>query len=91
MEDNDRNYYGEKIHSTGKATTRFRYMAEIAQTLYHYEKPENKFFFDLSVALQGSAAVYGTGDTQFIGRIGPRAHVQYKNWMQDLGYFSIRV
>lgn len=88
MEDNDRNYYGEKIRSTGKDTVRLRYMAEVAQSLYHYENPENKFYFDFSVALQGSAAVYGTGDTQFIGRIGPRTHVQYKNWMQDIGYFQ---
>ena len=88
MEDNDRNYYGEKFTSAGTTTTRLRYMAEIAQKIYSYEKPENKFYFDLSVALQGSAAVYGTGDTQFIGRIGPRAHIQYKNWMQDLGYFQ---
>ena len=88
MEDNDRNYYGEKIRSTGKDTVRLRYMAEVAQSLYHYENPENKFYFDFSVALQGSAAVYGTGDTQFIGRIGPRTHIQYKNWMQDIGYFQ---
>jgi hypothetical protein len=38
--------------------------------------------------MQGSAAVYGTGDTQFIGRIGPSAHIQYKNWMQDLAYYQ---
>ncbi len=88
MEDNDRNYYGEKFNSSGTTTTRLRYMAEIAQKIYSYEKPENRFYFDFSVALQGSAAVYGTGDTQFIGRIGPRAHIQYKNWMQDIGYFQ---
>ncbi len=88
MEDNDRNYYGEKIHSNGTTTTRLRYMAEIAQSIYSYSRPEDRFYFDLSVALQGSAAVYGTGDTQFIARVGPRAHVQYKNWMQDIGYFQ---
>jgi len=88
MEDNDRNYYGEKISSNGTTTTRLRYMAEIKQSLYSYSKPEDRFYFDLSVAMQGSAAVYGTGDTQFIGRIGPRAHIQYKNWMQDVGYFQ---
>ena len=37
--------------------------------------------------LQGSAALYGTGDTQFIGRTGPVLHTQYKRWMQDIGYF----
>ena len=38
--------------------------------------------------MQGSAALYGTGDTQFIGRIGPRLHTQYKYWMQDIAYFA---
>ena len=88
MEDNDRNYYGEKIASKGIATTRLRYMAEVRQALYAYQNPEHKFYFDLSVALQGVAAVYGTGDTQFIGRIGPSTHIQYKNWMQDLAYYQ---
>ena len=77
MEDNDRNYYGEKIASKGIATTRLRYMAELRQALYAYQNPEHKFYFDLSLALQGVAAVYGTGDTQFIGRVGPSAHIQY--------------
>lgn len=88
MEDNDRNYYGEKIRSTGTATTRLRYMAEIKQSLYSYSRPEDRLYFDFGIAMQGSAAVYGTGETQFIGRIGPRAHLQYKNWMQDIGYFQ---
>lgn len=88
MEDNDRNYYGEKINSNGTTTTRLRYMAEIKQSLYSYSRPEDRFYFDFGIAMQGSAAVYGTGETQFIGRIGPRAHIQYKNWMQDIGYFQ---
>lgn len=70
------------------STVRFRYMAEIAQSLYHYEDKENLKLLDLSMVLQGSAAVYGTGDTQFIGRVGPRLHSQYKYWMQDVGYFA---
>ncbi len=88
MEDNDTNYYGEKINSAGISTARLRYMAEIRQSLYSYSRPEDRFFFDFSVAMQGSAAVYGTGDTQFIARMGPRFHVQYKNWMQDIGYYQ---
>lgn len=88
MEDNDKNYYGEKITSSGIATTRLRYMAEIRQALYAYSNPEHQFYFDVALALQGSAAVYGTGDTQFIGRVGPSTHIQYKNWMQDLAYYQ---
>jgi hypothetical protein len=88
MEDADKNYYGEKINGTGMSTTRFRYMAQISQNLYSYKNPEKDFYFDFSLALQGSAAVYGTGDTQFIARFGPRAHIQYKRWMQELGYYQ---
>lgn len=88
MEDNDRNYYGERINSNQISTSRLRYMAEVKQSLYSYERPEDRFYFNLGIAMQGSAAVYGTGDTQFIARIGPRAHLQYKNWMQDIGYFQ---
>ena len=29
----------------------------------------------------------GTGDTQFVGRVGPFVHSQVKNWMQDVGFF----
>lgn len=88
MEDNDRNYYGEKFTGDSTSTTRFRYMGELNQTLYSYMNEENRFYFNVSLALQGSAAVYGNGATQFIARVGPRAHIQYKNWMQDLAYFQ---
>ena len=36
---------------------------------------------------QLSASVYGTGDTQVVGRLGPTLHTQYKRWMQDLGFY----
>ena len=88
MEDNDRNYYGEKFKGTGMSTTRTRYMAEIKQGIYSYSKPEEQFYFDFGFIMQGSAAVYGNGETQFIGRVGPSAHIQYKNWMQDIAYFQ---
>ncbi len=88
MQDNDRNYYGEKFKSGGTTTTRLRYMAQINQILYNYENDEKRLYFQFSWLMQGSAAVYGTGDTQFIARTGPRVHVQYKNWMQDLGYYQ---
>ena len=34
-----------------------------------------------------STAIYGTGDTQVIGRVAPCLHLQYKRWMQDIGYY----
>lgn len=69
-------------------TTRFKYMAEAAQTLFKLSaEDESPVNARLELVGQGSAALYGTGDTQTIVRIGPRLHSQYKYWMQDVGYF----
>lgn len=72
----------------GVGTMRFKYMNEAAQTFYSFgnmmENPINARF---EIVGQTSTAVYGTGDTQLVARIGPRVHTQYKNWMQDAGYF----
>lgn len=69
-------------------TMRFKYMAEAAQTIYKIgDERRNPINAKLEIIGQGSAAVYGTGATQFIARVGPRVHSQYKNWMQDVGYF----
>lgn len=62
-------------------------MAEVNQSLFKRENKEELKMFDVSFVMQGSAALYGTGDTQFIGRVGPRIHTQYKRWMQDITYF----
>ena len=61
-------------------------MAELAQSFYNYKNIEKRLALNVSLLMQGSAALYGTGDTQFIGRVGPSVHLQYKNWMQDAGY-----
>ncbi len=81
------------------STARFRYMAELSQTLYSkfggtnglgvdYEaiKDRNLKTFDLNLIMQTANSIYGTGDTQFIGRIGPQLVTQYKFWRQELGY-----
>lgn len=88
MHNSDFNRYGENLDTSNLGTTRTRYMAEVAQTLYKYEDKENKKYLDFGFVMQGSAALYGTGDTQFVGRVGPRLHTQYKYWMQDIGYFA---
>ena len=62
-------------------------MAELDQELYKYIDNVNKRSLRFSALMQGSAAVYGTGDTQFIGRLGVRARTQYKYWTQTLTYF----
>lgn len=88
IHDSDVNRFDEKnLKSSEMGTTRLQYMSEIDQTLYTYNNPEKRFLMNAGVAMQGAAAVYGTGDTQFVGRIGPRLHTQYKYWMQDIGYF----
>lgn len=69
-------------------TTRFKYMTDISQTLYKFnDSATSALNARLDLVGQGSAAVYGTGDTQMVARIGPRIHTQYKWWMQDVGYF----
>ncbi len=78
---------GENVGGGSMGTTRLKYMAELAQNLYSYRNAKNQANVNLAWIMQGSAAVYGTGDTQFIGRMGPFLHTQYKRWSQDLGYF----
>lgn len=87
VQDTNYNRKNEHIPSNQMGTTRFKYMAELAQNLYSYRNKEKLLRADLAWVLQGSAAIYGTGDTQFIGRTGPVLHTQYKRWMQDIGYF----
>jgi hypothetical protein len=76
------------IASSGIGTSRFRYMLDLYQTLYRYENKEELKMFDIGINMQGAATVYGTGNTQFIGRVGPRMHTQYKYWMQDIAYYQ---
>ncbi len=88
MKDDDRNYNGESFpDKTNMSTTRTRYMAEINQILYNYVNIEKRTKVQLFGIMEGSAALYGNGDTQFVARFGPMLRVQYKNWMQDITYF----
>ncbi len=87
MKDDNTNYNGEHISSSEMSTTRTRYMAELSQNLYSYVNKKKKINVSANFIMQGSAALYGTGDTQFIGRMGPNLHIQYKRWMQDINYY----
>lgn len=80
---------GPFLDGEGKVgTTRFKYMADLSQTVWRFNNPYTSALNgSLDLVGQGAAAVYGTGDTQMIARIGPRIHTQYKWWMQDVGYF----
>ena len=82
--DYDRNFEGLKGHDV--ATPRFRYMAQVNQDVFSYINPEKLTAFTIRVNGQLSTALYGTGDTQVIGRLGPTLHTQYRRWMQDIGY-----
>lgn len=86
-QDLDYDNHFERLQGTDMGTTRFRYMAEAGQNLYSYKNPEELKAFEFGVNTQLSSAIYGNGDTQVIGRIGPRLHTQYKRWMQDIGYY----
>lgn len=86
-QDLDYDNHFERLKGNDTGSTRFRYMAEAGQNLYSYKDKENLKAFSFGVNTQLSAAIYGTGDTQVIGRIGPRLHSQYKRWMQDIGYY----
>lgn len=83
--DEDKNY--DRLHGAQIGTLRARYMAQAQQNLWQYRNEEKQTAVTFSLSSQFSAALYGTGDTQVIGRIGPALHTQYKRWMQDIGYF----
>lgn len=86
--DDDENSNGEHYkNNTNFSTTRTKYMAQIYQTLYSYSNIDKRISVRAGLSLQGTAALYGSGDTQFIGRAGPNVRVQYKNWIQNATYY----
>lgn len=88
FQDPKQDKYYKKLSGHEYTTIRMRYMNEIEQKLFSYENKKDLLSAYLSIVGQGSVSLYGTGATQFIGRIGPRLHTQYKRWMQDVGYFQ---
>lgn len=88
FKDPKKDRYYKKLHGDERTSVRMRYMAEVNQKLISFVDKKNVASAYLSIVGQGSAALYGSGDTQFIGRIGPRLHTQYKRWMQDVGYYQ---
>lgn len=83
--DEDKNFGALRGDQIG--TMRFRYMAQADQNIFKYTNKEEQKALSVDVTAQLAASLYGTGDTQVIGRIGPRLHTQYRRWMQDIGYF----
>ena len=84
--DKDRHFgelFGRQI-----GTTRTRYMSEVSQNFYNYKNEEKQTALSFDIVGQLAASLYGTGDTQIVGRIGPRVHSQWKRWVQNIGYFQ---
>ena len=86
--DIDRDKHFKKLKTNNIGTTRARYMMNASQNLYNYRNEDKQTALSLNVDAQLSAALYGTGDTQIIGRVGPRLHTQWRRWMQDIGLFE---
>lgn len=86
--DIDRDRHFGELMGRQIGTTRTRYMAEASQNFYNYVNKEKQTALSFDIAAQLAASVYGTGDTQIVGRIGPRLHTQWKRWMQNIGYFQ---
>lgn len=76
----------EKLRGSQIGTTRFKYMMQGVQNIFEYKDEEKLKALSLGVVGQMSSAVYGTGDTQVMGRVGPMLHTQYRRWMQDVGF-----
>lgn len=86
--DIEKDKYYKALKGNGEETSRFKYMAEVRQTVWNLLNEDELTCLRLELIGQVSAAVYGTGDTQTVGRVGPMLHSQYKRWMQDIGYFQ---
>ncbi len=86
--DIDKDKHFSELRGSNIGTTRLRYMAQAVQELYRYSNPDTQMALNFNITGQLSAALYGTGDTQFIGRIGPMMHTQVKRWMQDIGFLQ---
>lgn len=84
--DEDKNF--NRLHGAQIGTLRVRYMMQADQNIFNYKNEERQKSVQFDISSQLSAALYGTGDTQVIGRIGPRLHTQYRRWMQDIGYYQ---
>ena len=87
-EDIDYDKYNRKLKGRGEEDFRVKYMMEGTQTIWNKVNRNELTCLRLDLIGQVSTAVYGNGNTQVIGRVGPRFHSQYKNWMQDIGYFQ---
>ncbi len=67
-------------------TSRFRYLAELRKELLSYENKEQELKIALNALAQGSATLYGSGQTVGVARIGPYVSTKLKGWTSSIGY-----
>lgn len=79
--------YQKHDQENAYCTTRFRYMAQLTKNLLKYKNKEQDYTVSLDAIAQGSATVYGSGETHGVVRIGPQLITKLKRWEQGLGYF----
>ncbi len=69
------------------STMRFRWMGQADKPLWYYGDDVNNRYAVFELSTQGSAALYGNGDTLALLRVGPRLRIETDRWIQTLGYF----
>lgn len=70
------------------STVKGAWQTQTSRSLFKYKNEERKFAADAGVSVQTHAAVYGTGDTMGVVRVGPYLRTQYRSWQQYLAYFQ---
>lgn len=79
--------YQKHDQENAYATTRFRYMAELRKTFFKFKNQEQDLAFSSGLIAQGSATVYGSGETAGVARIGPFITTKLKCWESSIAYF----
>ncbi len=72
----------------GDAEGRFRWMTQTFKPVYQYENEEGNITLNLGLVAQTSAAVYTSGDTVGLLRVGPALNTKVGPWSQALMYYQ---
>lgn len=80
-------FYKDLRGNSDYSTTRFTWQTQTTKDLFEYKNEDAKFATKFGINAQTHAALYGTGDTMGVFRVGPYIKTQYRSWQQHLGYF----
>ena len=72
----------------GDAEGRFRWMTQTYKPIYKYKNEEGNISLNLGLVAQTSAAVYTSGDTFGLFRVGPSLNTKVGPWNQALIYYQ---